>query len=320
MSRTQRLKYDLQVKKDRVFKAPLDTRVDELRIFFDFLHTNILLNGLLNELHTDLPDYTTAYNEMKSRKRISWPSTEIERVKLCLSFLEHLINDRDRENPAQIAFQIGCHGFNFRVGSDFYFENFFMPFYEYVDRHIEENTSVLCLIEKFKLRSQWFDREYLFKIFNSNLNIGESKLETITRKYLFDNGIDYPFSTPASDSGRADIVANLHTSDPLIIEIKIFDGKSRNKSYIQKGVTQIIEYMTDYNKSVGYLVIFNVCNKDLKFSLTCREKPPRLIINNKTIYIMDIDIFHDSIPASKKLTLDIYEIKEDELIIPSPKS
>jgi hypothetical protein len=164
---------------------------------------------------------------------------------------------------------------------------------EIIDQHIEEYSSVIYILEKFKLWAQWFERERLYNLYNENISKGKAVLERILRQFLFDNGIEYPFSTPASTFGRADIIASLHTSDPVIVEVKVFDGLSRGRSHIRQGLRQVHDYMTDYNKNIGYLVIFDVCDKDLQFKLTNPDKPPRIHLNNKTIFLIVVDIYHD---------------------------
>jgi hypothetical protein len=310
MTLNRQLRYELQVKKDRLFKAEYQALSDELKLFFDFLHSKPLLSGILEELRTNLPDFETAYNAMKARQRIILPATEKERVRLCLSFLEHFMASGNPDTPLQIAVSVGHYG---NGSHHFFIEQFFMPFYEYLDQHIEDVSAVLYVIEKFKLRSQWFERERLFNLYNSDTSTGEAKLDKSLREFLFDNGIEYPFSSPASDSGRADIVASLHTPDPVIIEVKVFDGDNRGRNHIRHGFRQINEYMTDYNKDVGYLVIFNVCDKDFRFNLTCADKPPRVSSGSKTVFIIDVDIYHDVLPASQRPQYEIYPITEAQL-------
>jgi hypothetical protein len=44
------------------------------------------------------------------------------------------------------------------------------------------------------------------------------------RRFLFSEGISMPFSQPGSASGLSDAVADLHTEDPLVCEVKIRVG------------------------------------------------------------------------------------------------
>ena len=75
----------------------------------------------------------------------------------------------------------------------------------------------------------------------------------------------------------------------------------------------LLKYLLNSNKDVGYLVIFNVCDKDLRFSFTCADKPPRISSSNKTVFVIDIDIYHDILPASERPKLEVYEITEAQL-------
>lgn len=309
----RQLRYGLQVKKDRLFKVDSRAIVDELKLFFNFLNQHAMLAGLLAELRLNMPDFNEWYQKMTVARRIFWPSDEQERVRLCLSFLEHCVNSKNEDEPYTIAFTIGFHGTQVSAGMHFFLEQFFMPFYEYLDQHIEECSSVLYVLEKFKLRTQWFDRKRLFDSYNEDTSRGEAILDKILRQFLFDNGIEYPFSTPASTSGRADIVASLHTPDPMIVEVKVFDGENRGRGHLRQGFRQVHDYMTDYSKDIGYLVIFNACDKDLQFRLNSQENPPRVHFDNKTVFIVVVDIFHDVTPASERPQLEIYEVKEDEL-------
>jgi hypothetical protein len=311
----RQLRYELQVKKDGLFRVDAQALVDELKLFFDFLNQHPLLKGLLAELQTNMPNFDEWYKRMSEGRRIFWPSNEKERVRLCLAFLRHCLDSGDEHDPPNIALNTGWMGTSLSGGAHFFLEQFFMPFYEYLDQRIEEYSSVLYVLEKFKLRTHWFERKYLLDLYNEDTSRGEAALDKFLRRFLFDNGIEYPFSTPASSSGRADIVASLHTSDPVIVEVKVFDGESRGRSHIRQGFRQVHDYMTDYSKDVGYLVIFNVCNKDLQFNLINQEKPPRVHLNAKTVFIVVVDIYHDITPASERPQLEIYEIKEDELVV-----
>jgi len=310
----RQLRYELQVRKDRLFRVDFMALVDELKLFFDFLEKHALLKGILQGLKTNMPNFDEWYKRMAQARRIFWPPTEEERVRLCLAFLEHCLESGNEREPTNISHNTGCYSRHLPDHAHFFLEQFFMPFYEYLDQHIEEYSSVLYVIEKFKLRSQWFDRKRLYELYQEDTSRGEATLDRILRQFLFDNGIEYPFSTPASSSGRADIIASLHTADPVIIEVKVFDGESRGRGHIRQGFRQAHDYMTDYNKNVGYLVIFNVCDKDLQFILHSTDKPPRIHLDNKTIFLVVVDIFHDITPASERPRLEIYEIKEDELV------
>ncbi len=97
--------------------------------------------------------------------------------------------------------------------------------------------------------------------------------------------------------------------------MKIFDS---NKNYgirrIKSGLTQTIKYSNDYNKNVGYLVIFNMDDYEISFSFSDKTHSglPFLHINNKIYYFIVINCF-PSETASKLGVLRNIEISESEL-------
>ena len=143
----------------------------------------------------------------------------------------------------------------------------------------------------------------------------EQIFEDDMRLFLFEQGIDYPFSTPKSSSGRADVISNIDTNDPIIVEIKILD-KKRNygKNRIKGGFSQIVSYSNDYNKSVGYLVIFNMNNETINFKLNdgTITTTPVINFNSKVYYVIVIDLVSEK-SASKKGVLQEITVLESEL-------
>ena len=140
--------------------------------------------------------------------------------------------------------------------------------------------------------------------------IGEYNLDKKLREFLFISGIDYPYSTPLSPEGRADILAVINEK-PIPLELKIFTGA--NRGHIKAGFTQSLLYSNNYNSPMGYLIIFNVSNKELKFSTSSSELPQRIIFSGKTIFIIIINIYPHEESASTR-TIEVFEITEDYLV------
>jgi hypothetical protein len=143
----------------------------------------------------------------------------------------------------------------------------------------------------------------------------EQIFEDDLRLFLFDQGIDYPFSTPKSTSGRADIIGAIDTNDPLVIEIKIFDReKGYHKNRVSEGFSQIIKYTNDYHKDIGYLVVFNIDKAEIDIDLAEKSHifPPMINFNNKTYFIVVINI-NTGVSASKIGKTEVITITEAEL-------
>ncbi len=115
-----------------------------------------------------------------------------------------------------------------------------------------EPSNVLYLLEKYKRRVEWFHHDELLTRLRADSRQSEDAVEAHLREYLFDQGIDYPFSQPRSPGGRVDVAADIGEERPLILELKLFDlARSYGKRYLRKGFRQIQTYADDYGQSVG---------------------------------------------------------------------
>jgi hypothetical protein len=314
----RKLRSDLQTRKQRVFRANDSTFLIELRGFFHFLKSKPLLWALVQELDSGKPEFTkTDVIELAP----GIPDSEVERIKHCLGVLHYCV---ELEKGALTQFLLFlCHriagavrsGDTLSVALDLFRDTFFLPLYEYLDEHVEDYGIILYLLQRFKFRTEMFDRDYIYKLYESDPKRSESVLDKEVRRFLFDQGVDYPLSTPLSPSGRSDVVADLHTEDPLILEVKILDldRNGYDKSYIRKGFKQIFDYTNDYNKSVGYLLIFNASEVDLTFNLKNKSET-KIELGGRTFHIVVVDIYPDTTPSSKKGKLKPYTIEESFLV------
>ncbi|MBD2303068.1 hypothetical protein [Nostoc sp. FACHB-190] len=114
------------------------------------------------------------------------------------------------------------------------------PLVYYLQDKLEQFSTVLYLLAKYKQRCEWFLKEELRSLYETYQGSQEYILDKHLRQFLFDQGIDYPFAKVTSPSGEADVVSLLHTNDPLVLEVKIFDrSKNYRKDRIISGFTQI---------------------------------------------------------------------------------
>lgn len=194
---------------------------------------------------------------------------------------------------AELALQYSGSSGDYPDQQQSFIYEYIQPIIHFLLDSISQSSSVLYLLEKYKFRSENFLGKELLSKYRSLQKHYEQFLEDDLRLYLFDNGIDNPFSTPKSVSGRADIVGLLDTSDPLIIEIKIFDSE---KQYRQKRITdgfeQVVRYCNDFNKTTGYLVVFVFDNVEFEISETPSDKtwPQRVEKGAKLIYLVFINL------------------------------
>lgn len=191
----------------------------------------------------------------------------------------------------------------------------FVPIVNFLHDTLEESNNALVLLERCKNRTEWFRKSELRTTYSQASSKGyEQVLEDDLRLFLFDQGIEYPFSTPKSASGRADIVADLETPDPLIVEIKIVDEqRNYGKRCITDGITQIYKHACDFDKSLGYLVVFNMDVAEIEFELSSESMPSRITIAGKTLFLVVVNL-QDLKPASKQGQLKKVTLTESDLV------
>jgi hypothetical protein len=235
--------------------------------------------------------------------------TEDEHAALAYLIIAHCIESEDHNIEVHLARPYNRGENQFSGLQSTFFAVFVEPLYEYIDEHLDDQRAVLALLRRYKHKCEWFQRDYI----NELLGAGERKLAYHLYEYLFDQGIEFSIE-PTSASGEADLVAAQKSSDPLVADVKIFDpAKSKGKSYILRGFRQVYTYALDYNEPFGYMVVFNNSGKDLALpSALTEQSTPLFTHNNKTIFVLVVDVYEYQDTASVRGRLEAIVISEDE--------
>lgn len=311
------LRTTLQELKSRLCKAEPNQFGFQLKFVLERLNSNKQIEGITKEainLYSYGTDQLDSYCKgIQDGRRDMEFSNQVEQASFCLQFLEFYIK---RHNTYDLHLTLFRRSRGFRETLESIIEEYITPIFYYLHDKLDESNSVIYLLEKYKRRIEWFTKDILVKKYAHVDNRNYEKIfEDDLRLFLFDQGIDYPFSTPASASGRADIVGNIDTNDPLVLEIKIVDKeKGYGKNRIISGFTQIVKYANDYNKNIGYLVVFNLDKTEIKFDFKdlSRDFPTKLHFNHQTFFFIVINLYSQT-SASKSGTTDLLVITEDEL-------
>jgi len=309
------LRADLQEWKNRLYRAPYSQFGYQLKFLLNNLKTNKQLSGIIAEIilkHKQTDELIDRIIEQSMGRIDIEFDNEQHQAAFCYQFLNYFIQKyKTYDLHHYTTFQ---HG-DFNDTANGIIEDFISPIIYYLHDRLDKSTAIIYLLEKYKRRTEWFTKKELYNKYASADKGYEQILEDDLRLFLFEQGIDYPFSTPSSSSGRADIIGEIETDDPLVIEIKIFDReKNYGKDRIKDGFSQIVQYTNDYNKDVGYLVIFNMDNAELNFNFEKNDKifPPKIIFNNKTFYFV---VINSSVnPSASKIgSIKEVEVTEEEL-------
>ncbi len=244
------------------------------------------------------------------------PDNHFERIYLAYLVIDEILKPN---HPLHIMSVIGrdyspqkqgTHEEFFSVFNDLFLE----PLILFLTHQANKNFLVLGLLKKYKHRSEWFNRDELLKFAKDNKSTVEDTLKSDLYRFLFDNGLDL-FIEPQSPAGNIDLIASQKNSpNKTLAEGKIFDGDKRSKSYIIKGVWQLLTHVKENNESKGYLVIYNISSKVLTFNMKQPSSPFSFCsVDNKTIYLIVIDIFNYDKTASTRGKQELVEINESDI-------
>lgn len=310
----QNLRYKLQKRFPRVNSSNWEVYHWNVKQLWDFIVDAPALAGITD----DLQQRGTQFHE-QAKSVIdgqAWlAESELEAATIGLLVVRHCAQSGDDNPEIAMARHYRGGGMKASDSCELFTTYFVEPLYEYVDEQLDDQRAVLALLRRYKHKCEWFQRTWLYEAWNADTKRGEKTLALHLYEYLHDQGLNFIIE-PASVSGEVDLIAAQHSDDPLLADAKIFNPEGgRGKDYIAKGVGQIYRYAVDYNEPVGYLVIYKTCAEELGLALTGQSgSTPFLTYNNKTIFLIVIDVFPYEEPASKRGVLKVVEITEADLI------
>ncbi len=285
-----------------------------------FLQENDITRGILEDLVQRFPKTEAAAEETLQSHRIKVGDTESGNVAICYWLLRKCASRTDFDYLQNLGSRLAGMGTNLRSQGldqcvDLFRKTYVEPLFDYLDEQIEGKHLTLTLLRKYKHRCEWFRREQMLDTWKENTKQGEKLLVSDLYEYLHDQGVQFHIE-PQSDSGRIDLISNQSGKDRLLADAKIFNADgSQDRGYIVKGFRQLYDYIKDYHETFGYLVIFKTCEEDLSIPTAQQESGiPFVCHNNKTIFILVIDVCRYTESASKRGKLKVHEILPSQFI------
>lgn len=310
----QGLRYKLQKRVRRLSSTGFQAFHFSLMQFLRLLMSNPMLAGIIEDLERRVPEADSIAEQIVGGKQALLFDDELEHAATSWFVLRRCIA-HDNNKIESLIGRAYCNEAKYDDSLEYFKTYFLETLYEYIDEQIDDQHAILGLLGRYKQKCEWFQREQLYDLWKNDTSHGEKNLSLHLYEYLHEQGLDFAIE-PSSASGEADLVAAQQTDYPLIADAKIFNPeKGKGSEYIAKGFNQVYLYTRDYNEPVGYLVIYKTCEHDLRFAVTSQTLwTPFVVHNNKTIFLITVDIFPHNASASKRGTLKTIEITEADLV------
>ncbi len=319
----QTYRYNLQKRVRRLARTRSDQRyLMTLRQFWNFLKRNPFFQGTLDDLRARNSAAVASAEKIANGSEVFSAETEEQHAALALSLIQLCVDSRDVAGNGPIfdlSYRLGRVDGG-AVGG--YVEQFHElltePLYEYLDEYLDDRRAVLGFLIRYKRRCEWFHRDRLHTLWATDPRRGEKRLAADMYEYLYEQGLEFTIE-PSSVSGEADLVSTQVGESRLVADAKIFDPeKGKSTAYIAAGFHQVCTYTQDYNESVGYLIVFQTGDSALQLSLPDTVSSiPFVVYNNKTIFILLIDIRPDLESASQRGRLTAVPMCQGDFITAS---
>ena len=309
----QTLRYKLQKRLKRLNTAGHEIFHSTLVQTWGFLCENPVTKGILDDLAIRAAAAEAASDKLFNGASVT-AGNEIGHIALCYWLIKKLVACDQPHKEITFGLETGqCSTPENAI--EFLIETYIEPLFDYIDEQIDDHRTTLALLRKYKHRVEWFFRDELRKRFEVETQKGEKILAMDLYAYLHDQGLDFSIE-PSSISGEADLISAQTGAERLVADVKIFDpDRSKGISYLCSGFNQVYQYTKDYNNPFGFLVIFKTCREDLAVCARGQDSSvPYFTHNNKTIFILVIDIFDYPESASKRGHLKSHELLEGDLI------
>ena len=248
------LRYKLQKRVRRLNASTPPYFIDDLKRFWRFFDSIPTLRGIADELEGRYPNVHGDVNVIfgPSGSHCSGETDE-ENAAIGHGVLRRLQYKTDSSYLSVGPVQAGKHTDMLDEIRTLYL----VPFYDYVDEHLDDWSFVVATLIRYKHSGEWFRRDNLHQLWTSDSRKGEELLVYDLYEYLYDKGIEFHIE-PSSASGEPDAVSAQSRPESFIIEAKVFDPQRNHGSVnIKNGFRQAYRYICDHNEAAGYLVIFN---------------------------------------------------------------
>lgn len=317
-----RVQQDLQValreRYRRCLTQDFRSLAHETRMVRNWILAQPALVAIVDEAVRQEPELDTeGWVGSFSGRQFSWPSsTEAGRSTLAWAMVNAVADNPDEDRAViDVAHGLSMSGGDLNDDARALVEKVYAPLFDYLFERVSEDSSVLYMLDRFVRLVEWFDRDSLHEAYQQNTQQGEEVYDRALRRFLFQEGVNMPYSQTKSASGLADVLSDLDTEDPLICEVKLFLSDKRPLS---GGIHQAVLYAQDHGKSTAYLVVINLSGRPLELPTDGDEKsvPKYLDVAGVRVVLIPVRALPPTTTASKAGKANSIVVTKDDLTNP----
>lgn len=261
-------------------------------------------------------------------EQFAWPSsTEAGRAWLIWQLMNHIASGHAAGAVRQIQsrsrrLRLPVMPLGVREQSDLvvaaFAQQVFKPLFDYLGDQVGAGGSVVHVLQRYVAQLEWFDRDRMYQRYEDAVDkgkVGEDVYDRDVQRFLFLDGGYITQAKVRSASGEADMVGGLDTDDPIVCEGKIY-GQGHGAKHLVDGFHQVIQYAHDYNKTVAYLVVFNLTNKLLQFAADgpAGAWAPYVEYANVRVHVIVVRALPPTATASKAGKATVVRISREDLV------
>ncbi|WP_099908837.1 hypothetical protein [Streptomyces sp. TLI_171] len=283
----------------------------QLQYAADWIRKQPELMGFLQEARRreEPPEREQWLDECESELGIVWPTdTEEGQAALAWDLLDNLDPDRVEHLAVDIFVRAGVNNIDHMVGR--FATEVFTPLFQWLSEQVQRTSSVVHTLRRYVYETETFSRDALYAEYLTRTSTGEELYNDNLQLHLFRDGEYVTYAKVRSASGEPDLVGDLDTWDPIVLDGKLY---KRDLKYVGKGVRQVYDYAVDHNKHTGYLVVFNLTDHILKVAGDgpTGSWPPYFEIDDVRIYVFIVRALPPETTASKRGIAHVATLTKD---------
>lgn len=260
--------HDLRAKiielKNRLYNASKDQFSHQLQFFFLEIDSNLQYKRIINEVIEKFEYSDEKLNQLIGDGNYGESAVFVskeDKASFSYQFLKYFINqtinfklhtlDIFKGNPKQES--------HTRI-----LELYISPIINHVNDSLDESSTILYLLEKYKKKTEWFTAKELQAKYNEIDDGFETLFEDDLRHFLFEQDINLPFNTATSALENVKPRGEIEPIEPIVAQIVICDkSKNYEREALKTGFSEIVKYADEFDKNYGFLVVFNMNSFDI---------------------------------------------------------